>query len=90
MAESTGGRTLVVFDFDWSLVDNNTDTWITILGGEKAASLQSQFGTDGFRHSCWTGTCVLSPHVVLLYPLFMTHVLLFSIKALIPNSCACY
>ena len=64
MAQSTGGKTLVVFDFDWTLVDSNADAWVIILGGDKAHSLQSQFGTGGFRHSCWTGTYILSPRVL--------------------------
>eukprot|EP00117_Sycon_ciliatum_P048349 scpid52542/ scgid34432/ Pyridoxal phosphate phosphatase PHOSPHO2 len=43
-------RTLVVFDFDRSLLEDDTDRWSMKLGGDEAAALRASRGRD----DCWT------------------------------------
>ena len=47
-----GEKLLVVFDFDHTLVDANTDTWVTKLGDEALHRVQATWEE---KFSCWTG-----------------------------------
>lgn len=44
-------RILIVFDFDRSLLEDDTDRWATKLGGDEADALRAACGKDDY----WTG-----------------------------------
>ncbi len=52
MAVSDAGQCLFVFDFDHSLIDDNTDTWI--MGVRPELRLRERLGALRRQFTCWT------------------------------------